>query len=240
MPITLQSSGTVGVTATSTTLGLTLPTVEANDIGLWHTHAQKSTLTHVYPIGWTSIGTVLNELVSTRTMGISFAYRRMDGTESGSTVRVNHGGPSTAGLMSNITTWRGVSTSILAPFSTQVSTTANSSIYTTEGLNLADTDHVCVYLVSNADDAAAVDAMSSGIGISTRLSSAYNTESALGGGAILAMFYGQALSSGTVQGGVCRMGTAEVWSAFEIALRASTEAPPALFWAPMFTTLGVQ
>ena len=240
MAITLHSSGTVGVTAASTTLGFTLPTVEANDVGIWHVHTQKSTLTHAYPAGWTSVGTVLNQLVSTRTMGISFAYRRFDGTESGSTVSVSHGGASTAVLMGSISVWRGVSTAAAAPYSTFVSTTANSSIYNTLGLTIADTDHVCVYLVSNADDQAAVAAMSSGTGISTSMTLGYNTESADGGGAILSMFHGIPTSSGAIQGGTVRMGTAEVWSAFEIALRASTEAPVG-YWTPTsFGLMGVQ
>lgn len=241
MAITLFSSGTNGVTATSTTLGLTLPSgIEANDIGLWHTHTQKSTLTHVYPAGWTVGAQVLNELASSRTMGISFAYRRMAGTESDSTVSVNHGGASTAVLMSNLSVWRGVSTNSAIAFSTQVSTTANSSIYTTEGVTADDTDKYLVILGSNADDQATMAVMSSGTGVSTSMTLGYNTETADGNGSIISMFHSQVTSSGTVQGGVCRMGTAEVWSAFEILLAASTEAPTG-YWTPTtFGLMGVQ
>jgi hypothetical protein len=238
MAIAIASSGTVAVTATSTTLTVALPPgIAANDICLWHTHTQKSTLAHVYPGGWTVVGPILNELLSSRTMQLSFAWQRMAGGESGN-VAVSHGGNSTAVLMSAISLWRGVSTNG-NPYSTQVSTVANSSIYNTKGLTLSDTNHVCVYLMSNADDAAAMTGLSSQIGMEA-ITQAYNTESALGNGAILAMEYAQATSSGVVQGGTCRMATVEIWSAFEIALVASTEVA-ATYDAPVsFSLMGVQ
>ena len=65
MAILLASSGTVGITATSTTLDVALPAgIVENDICLWHTHTQKSTLSHAYPAGWTVVGPVLNLKVS--------------------------------------------------------------------------------------------------------------------------------------------------------------------------------
>lgn len=219
MAITLLSSGAVGATDSSTSLGFTLSTMSRHDVGIWHTHTNKSTFTHVYPAGWTTPGTILNELASTRTLGISFAYRWFDGTEAGSTVSVKHGGASTAVLMSNIAIWRGVSTNLAVsvPFSTQVSTTANSSIYTTEGVT-GDTNSLLVILGSNTDDAAAMATMSSGTNVSTSMTLGYNTESALGNGSIMSMFYSAVTTAGTAQGGVARMGTIEVWSAFEMAL----------------------
>lgn len=238
MAITLASSGTVASTE-STALAVTLPPgIEANDICLWHTHAQKSTFAHAYPVGWTiPVGTILNEAVSTRTLGISFAWQRMAGGESGQ-VSVTHGGASTSVVMAAISLWRGVSTGSVSPYSTLASTTANSSLYNTEGLALSDTNHVCVYLMSIADDQATMSSLSSQVGLDP-LTIGYNTEVALGGGSILGMQYAQATSSGTAQGGTERHGTVEVWSAFEIALMASTDVP--LFTPPgNFCLMGIQ
>ena len=224
MAVTFSTHGGVASTINSSALAVTLPAgIVADDICLWHTHVQKSTLTHTYPGDWTVVGPVLNQAVSTRTLGLSFAWKRMAGGETGEVTVAN--GTSTAVTMSAISLWRGVSTTG-TPYETQVSTSDNnSSLFTTEGLAIADADRMCVYLISIADDQATMSSLSSQSGMDP-LTVAYNTEVTLGGGSILGMQFAQALSSGTVQGGTERHGTAEVWSAFEVALIASTVTAP--------------
>lgn len=241
MAITLESTGTVASTDASTVLTVSLPSgIQADDIGIWHTGVNKSTFAHVYPAEWTNpTGTLLDQTASTRTLGHSFAYRRFDGSTSG-TVDVSHGGASTAVIMSNITLWRGVSTAAAAPYSAFSSTRGNSSIYTTEGLLASDTDKYLVILGNNTDDQAAMSVMSSGSGVSTSMTLGYNTEVTSGNGAIASMFHSQVISTGTIQGGVCRMGTVEVWGAIEILLAASTQAPVEFWWSPSMSLLGVQ